>query len=267
MQSLLHSLAHNQHQLDDDHVKMIQIISRHLEPVPTGEAPSIMLTKFTRRHHSHTVNQVCPQGISQIIQDQLSNQDVQKMVRVLENSEPLPNHVNFASFFFQKLVKNRKRFEVVNKVLYRIFFDNTGGVPLKQNVVPPETTMSIIRTMHRDPMQGLPGASKMLVELRKCYYTPGLSEHVSKYVSNCTDCIKAMPVDPKRLVLPVEKFHDPCNGPEEVLESDIVGELPRSNGYTHILTVYDYFSRYLFAIPIGKPDKKSVVNAVMQIFT
>ena len=64
-------------------------------------------------------------------------------------------------------MKNRKRLEVVNKVLYRNHFDNTGRVLLKQIVVPLETTMPIIRTMHGDPMQGHPGASKLLAELRK----------------------------------------------------------------------------------------------------
>ena len=53
----LHSIAilaafsrSNQHLHDDDRVKIIQIICRHLEPVLVGEAPSIMLTKFTGRH-------------------------------------------------------------------------------------------------------------------------------------------------------------------------------------------------------------------------
>ena len=156
---------------------------------------------------------------------------------------------------------------MVNKVLYRNFFDNSGRVLLKQIVLPPETAMPIIKTMHGDPMQGHPGSSKMLVELRKRYYMPGLSEHVAKYGSNCTDCIKDKPVDPKRLVPPLEKIYDPCNGPEDVLEIDLVGKLPCSNGYTHILTACDYFSRYLFAVPIRKPDPKSVVNALMQIFT
>ena len=87
---------------------MIQIISRRLEPVLTSEAPSIMLTKFTRRQRPHTVNQVFPQENSHFIQDQLSNQDVQKMVRVLENNKPLPNHVKFARSLFQKLVKKPK---------------------------------------------------------------------------------------------------------------------------------------------------------------
>ena len=88
MQSLLHSLANNQHKNDDDRVKKIQIISRDLESVLASEAPSIMRTKFTRRHDFHAVNQVCPQGDSPIIQDQLRNQDVQKMVRVLVINEP-----------------------------------------------------------------------------------------------------------------------------------------------------------------------------------
>ena len=148
------------------------------------------------------------------------------MVRVLENNEPLPNHVNFASSFFQKLVKNRKRLEVVRKVLSRNVSDNTGRVLLKEIVVPPETTMPTIRTMHGDPMQGHLGASKMVVELRKRFYKPGQSEHVSKYVSNCTDCIKAKSCDPKRLVPPLEKIFDPFNGPEDVFKIDLVGELP-----------------------------------------
>ena len=71
-------------------------------------------------------------------------------------------------------------------------------------------------------MQGHPGASKMLVELRKRYYIPNFSEHVSKFVSNCTDCLKAKPVNPKRLTPPLEKIYDHCNGPEDILEVDLV---------------------------------------------
>ena len=47
----------------------------------------------------------------------------------------------------------------------------------------------------------------------------------------------------------------------------MVGELPRSDGYSPILTVCVYFSRYLFAIPIRSPDMKSVVDALIDIFS
>ena len=58
MQSLLNSLASNHHQHDDERLKMIRLISRHLEPVLEGDAPSIILTRFTRRHHHNSVNPV-----------------------------------------------------------------------------------------------------------------------------------------------------------------------------------------------------------------
>ena len=149
--------------------------------------------------------------------------------------------MNFASTFFQKLFKNSKRLEVVNNVLYRQFFDN---------VVPPHFTEAIFRTIQSDPMRGHPGASKMLSKLRKKYYIPILTEKVQEFVNNCQDCIKAKPVKPNTVTPPLEPIFDPCNGPEDVQEIDLVGELPRSSGYSHILTTCDYFSRYLFAIPI-----------------
>ena len=107
----------------------------------------------------------------------------------------------------------------------------------------------------------------MLHELRKRNYSPNLSELVLQYVSNCQDCIRAKPIRKAAITPPLQQIYDPCNGPEDILEIDLVGELPPANGFTHILTACDYFSRYLFAIPIRKPDTKSVVEALMQIFT
>ena len=118
-----------------------------------------------------------------------------------------------------------------------------------------------------DSMQGHPSASKMLGELRKRYNIPNLTEKVQEFVNNCQDCIKAKPVKPNTVTPPLEPVYDPCNGPEDVLEIELVGELPRSNGYSHILTACDYFWRYLFAIPIRKLDTKSVVDALLDIFT
>ena len=65
---------------------------------------------------------------------------------------------------------------------------------------------------------------------------------------------------------PLQKTYDPCNGPTDLMEVDIVGPLPASNGYTHILTAIDVFSRYLFVVPLRKPDTPSVVNALLSVF-
>ena len=66
---------------------------------------------------------------------------------------------------------------------------------------------------------------------------------------------------------PLQKIYDPCDGPEDMLEIDIVGPLPASNGFTHILTAVNVFSRYLFAVPLKRPDTHSVVRGLLSIFT
>ena len=51
------------------------------------------------------------------------------------------------------------------------------------------------------------------------------------------------------------------------MEIDLVGRLPNSNAYSCVLTAYDVFSSYLFAVPLRKPDTTSVVRALLQIVT
>ena len=97
------------------------------------------------------------------------------MVRILNQQEPPPNQVNFTSRFFQLLNKNKKRLVVENDVLYRNFYDQTGKPFYKQIVVPDTLIEDIIRTLHDNPMQGHPGSSKMLNELRKRLYSPNLA--------------------------------------------------------------------------------------------
>ena len=150
-------------------------------------------------------------------------------------------------------------------MLYRQFFDNVGNLVYRQIVVPPETAEAVIRTIHGDPMQGHHGASKMLTELRKKF--SNLAENLQEFVNNCQDCIKAKTVKPNTVKPPLEPLLDICNGPEDILEIDLVGESPRSNGYSHILTACDYLSRYLFAVSIRKLDTKSVTETLLSIFT
>ena len=265
MQSLLAMFPQWCHEDDEQYRRRIGDIKTQFQPFVTPSDLTLFFTRFYQRNQVHKVNQVCPSGDSENVIAQGENSDVQRVIRILTAQETPPKQVNFASTFFQKL-KNSKRLEVVNNVLYRQFFENVGNLAYRQIVVPPETTEAIIRTMHGDPMQGHPGASKMLGELRKRYYITNLAEKVQKFVNNWQECIKANPINPSSVTPPLEPISDPCNGPEDILEIDLVGELPRSNGYSHILTACDYFPRYLFAIPI-RNDTKSIVEALLDIFT
>ena len=107
----------------------------------------------------------------------------------------------------------------------------------------------------------------MLYELRKRYYSPNLACKVQKVLHGCENCMKSKSVKEPQLRPPLQKIYDPCDGPEDLLEMDIVGPLPASNGFTHILTAVDVFSRYLFAVPLKRPDTPSVVRGLLSILT
>ena len=64
----------------------------------------------------------------------------------------------------------------------------------------------------------------------------------------------------------MQKDYHPSKGPQDILQIDLVGPLPQSNGFTHYLTAVDNFSRYKFAIPLERPDAPLVVKGLMSIF-
>ena len=241
----------------------------HLTYRLTDVDEPIQLSQFIRKVSlSHPVmSQVSPAEGIDLIQVQKNNWVIQKMIRFLEGTEILQHPVNMQDQFFQKLYKNRKRLQVVNGVLYRQFFDHTGLESHKQLVVPEDCILKIIRTLHNSPVQGHPGLKKMLYELRKRYYSPNLACKVQKVLDGCENCMKSKSVKETQLRPPLQKIYDPCDGPEDLLEIDIVGPLPASNGFTHILTAVDVFSRYLFAVPLKRPDTHSVVRGLLSIFT
>ena len=125
----------------------------------------------------------------------------------------------------------------------------------------------MIKELHNDPLQGHPGIKKMLQELRQKYYNPNLTQKVTKFVNNCEWCLRAKDVRKETLLPPLQQIYDPCDGPEDLMEIDLVGELPNSNGYRYILTACDVFTRYLFAVPLRHVDSQSVIKALTGIFT
>ena len=137
------------------------------------------------------------------------------------------------STFYHKLHKNRKRLENVNGVLYCIFYDHTGLEYHKQIVVPEQVMLEIIMSLHSNPVQGHPVSKKMLQELRKLYYSPSLAEKTQKVLKSCETCMRSQSSNESKLCPPLQKRYEPCNGPTDLLEIDIVGPLHASNGYTH----------------------------------
>ena len=113
------------------------------------------------------------------------------MIRVVCASELPPNHVNFLSRLFQKLHGNKQGFEVVDNVLYQTSFKHVGHGTHRQIVVTADAMDGAFRALYYKPMQGHPGSSKMLHELRaRVYSPPNLAEKVQHFVDICQMCIR-----------------------------------------------------------------------------
>ena len=75
----------------------------------------------------------------------------------------------------------------------------------------------------------------MIQEARKKYYYPCMAKYIKKWVSNCQICIQTKHINND---LPRIE-HNYCPewdfGPEDILQMDILPNLPPSGGYDHIL--------------------------------
>ena len=56
-------------------------------------------------------------------------------------------------------------------------------------------------------------------------------------------------------------------GPEDILEIDILPNLPSSAGYQNIVTRIDVFSRYLFAYPTQNATARTIRRCIVDVMT
>ena len=54
-------------------------------------------------------------------------------------------------------------------------------------------------------------------------------------------------------------------GPEDILQMDILPNLPPSGGYDQVITAIDVFSRYLFTYPVTRITATSVARVIMGV--
>ena len=97
------------------------------------------------------------------------------------------------------------------------------------------------------------------------YYYPCIAKHIRSWVTKCQMCIQNKRISND--LLKTELLNCPeCDlGPEDILQMDILPNLPPSGGYDKIITAMDVFSRYLFAYPVTRITAPAVAKVIMDI--
>lgn len=98
------------------------------------------------------------------------------------------------------------------------------------------------------PLAGHFGAKKTTRKITQCFYWPHMARDVTQWTKECLQCQKHNKGTTQRSPLqPLPVIEEPW----QRIAIDIVGPLPRTkNGFRYVLTVMDFASRYLEAVPL-----------------
>lgn len=130
-------------------------------------------------------------------------------------------------------------------------------------VVPKDHRADTIKAHHDLPTSGHLGIFKTYWRLRQKHYWPKMKSDIRKYVLNCQVCAASKPEQKAPAGLMGTRPN--ITAPWQMISLDLVGPLPRTNsGYTQILVVSDYFSKYVLLYPLRAATASSLVQRLEQ---
>ena len=96
---------------------------------------------------------------------------------------------------------------------------------------------------------GTTGVQKNVVSPQTQILLPNSScQHTSNH-QQLPDRFRSKPITKQRLQPPNKKIYDLINGPDNLLQINLVGPHPPSSGFTHILTTFNVSSGNMFKSP------------------
>ena len=103
--------------------------------------------------------------------------------------------------------------------------------------VPESCRYEVVESCHDTPVAGHPGQWRTLELVQRSFWWPGMAAYVGKYVKGCDLCQRTKPFPEKpqgELTL-----NEIPSQPWEVISTNLITQLPDSQGYDSILVVID----------------------------
>ena len=134
----------------------------------------------------------------------------------------------------------------------------------KKAVIPRSALPSLLYALHDAPISGHLGKSRTLKHIKARFWWPGLCSDVVMYVKSCIAC-QERKGNINKIWAPL-KPSEPTDHPWERLAMDVLA-LPPCHGYSAVLVVVDYFSKWVEAFPLRDKSASSVAKILhSQIF-
>ena len=142
-----------------------------------------------------------------------------------------------------------REFVLNGDTLYR----QPKGIWNKPRLVVPDTLkIYILREFHGSGLAGHSGKNRTIALVGEHFYWKNIYKDTQTFINSCILCRERKRAKPNRQgevgQIIIEK-------PYDTIAMDIITGLPDDNGYKHILTAVDVFTRYAWAIPL-KQEKR-----------
>lgn len=128
-----------------------------------------------------------------------------------------------------------------------------------------EVGLQALRVTHRVPTVGHLTAENTWQCLTLRFYWPGIREQVRWYCAACPECQRTQPKGPLGgglIPLPIIGVQF------ERMGIDLVRPLPPAQGgYTHILVLVDYTTRYPEAVPLQRTGATAIARGLIRMFS
>ena len=193
-----------------------------------------------------------------------NNDIVLRNLRAKIEGNPFDENELTSDSRYQHYLQNITRIEIKHEVLTRKYYTDTGTISHYQILLPIQLLDEFLQALHGHNSNH-PGITKMIQEARQKYYFPCLAKYIKKWVMTCQICIQTKRINNDLLRTELLNCPEWDLGPEDILQMDILPNLPPSGGYDHIITAIDVFSRYLFAYPVTRINATAVSRVIMDI--
>ena len=240
---------------------------RNQAQTETHNDPENKVTELQQFHKPTSGLNTCSEGHfrdNARIRLEQNNDIVLRNLRAKIEGNPFDENDLASDYRYQHYLQNITRSEIKQEVLTRKYYTETGTTSHYQILLPTQLLEELLQALHGHNSNH-PGITKTIQEVRQKYYYPCVAKYIKKWVTNCQTCIQTKRINNDLLRIELLKCPEWDLGPEDILQMDILPNLPPSGGYNHIITAIDVFSRYLFAYPVTRITATSVARLIMDI--
>ena len=162
--------------------------------------------------------------------------------------------------------RNKKRIIINGDILCRQYYNDLGEVSHLKVLLSKKLLKVLLQSLHGTAGKH-PGISKVMQEIRQKYYFPSIATYVRNWVRVCEICIQDKRINNTRITPALIHITKWDLGPEDLMQINLLPELPPSGGYENIITAKDVFLRYAFDYPVSNPTAVNTAKVIIDIMT